>query len=103
MKVRGKYCFIQLLECCDEELRKDLTHSASGTLTDKTKIEVTEAIKTVAVLTGKQDDLARVALNNMRQDRDTTNSTQSAQCLYCGQAGVCKWDTLECPGCSKST
>ena len=28
---------IQLLECCDEQLRKDLTRTAGGTLTGKTE------------------------------------------------------------------
>ena len=33
-KVTGRDMIIQLLECCDENLRKDLTRSAIGTLTD---------------------------------------------------------------------
>ena len=94
-KVTGKDCVIQLLECCDEELRKDLTRSAGGTLTDKTEIVVTEAIKTLAARK-ENTMLARVALI-MRQDRDEPIRSFGARIR--GQAGVCKY-TLECPGCN---
>ena len=44
-KVQGKDKVIQLLECCEEQLRKDLTRTAGGSLTNKTAEEVLEAIK----------------------------------------------------------
>ena len=34
-KVTGKERVLQLLECCDDELRKDLTRSTVGSLSDK--------------------------------------------------------------------
>jgi hypothetical protein len=36
---------VQLLECCDEQLRKDLTRSAGGSLTNKSEEEVMAEIK----------------------------------------------------------
>ena len=44
-KVEGKDKVIQLLECCDEQLRKDLTRNAGGSLTNKFVEEVLAAIK----------------------------------------------------------
>lgn len=40
---------IQLLECCNEQLRKDLTRNTGSSLTNKTANEVMEAIKKLAV------------------------------------------------------
>ena len=39
-KITGKDKVIQLLECCDEPLRKDLTRNAGGSLTNKSVKEV---------------------------------------------------------------
>ena len=44
-KVTGKDKVVQLLECCDEQLHKDLTQNASGTLINKIEAEVLTAIK----------------------------------------------------------
>ncbi len=44
-KVLGKDKVIQLLECCDEQLRKDLTRTAGGTLTNKTEEDVLKGHK----------------------------------------------------------
>ena len=44
-KITGKDLVIQLLECCDEDLRKDLTKNAGGSLTSKPEIDVLAAIK----------------------------------------------------------
>ena len=44
-KIEGKDLVIQLLECCDEQLRKDLTRNAGGSLANKTADEVLAAIK----------------------------------------------------------
>ena len=40
---------LQLLECCDEELRKDLTRTAGGSLAGNTEAAVLPAIKQLAV------------------------------------------------------
>ena len=48
-KIDGCDKVIQLLECCEEPLRKDLTRSTVGNLTDKTEAEVLAAIRKLAV------------------------------------------------------
>ncbi len=57
---------LQLLECCDEQLRRDLTRVAGGTLADKSEEDV------LAALAVREENtmVARVTLQNMRQDRD---------------------------------
>ena len=94
--VAGKEKVIQLLVCCDEQLRKDLTRNAGGSLTDKTTDEVMAAIKKLAV---REENamVARVQLHNMRQDRDETIRSFGARLR--GQAGVCKF-LVTCPGCN---
>ena len=87
-KISGKDLVIQLLECCDEDLRKDLTCAAGGTLTEKSEADVLKAIKTLAV---REENImvARVALHEMRQDRDELIRSFGARVR--GQAGVCKY------------
>ena len=94
-KLTGTDKVIQLLECCDEQLQKDLTQTAGGTLTGKTETEVLEAIRNLAV---REENamVARETLHNMRQDRDESVLAFGAQLR--GQAGVCKFIT-ECTGC----
>ncbi|VDI03572.1 Hypothetical predicted protein [Mytilus galloprovincialis] len=70
-KVSGKDLVIQLLECCDETLRRDITRSAGGSLVDKSEQEVLAAMRTLAV---KEENtmVARVSLHGMTQDCDET-------------------------------
>lgn len=58
----------QLLECCDDGLRKDLTRTF-GALTSKNEQTILTNIKSLAV---RQENImvARVQLQQMRQDRD---------------------------------
>ena len=67
-KLVGTNKVIQLLECCDNQLRKDLTRNTGGTLTGKTEDEVLAAMKILAV---REENVmvARVTLHNMKQDR----------------------------------
>ena len=95
-KVTGAECVVQLLECCDETLRKDLTRSAGGSLTSKSEAEVLSAIRTLAVRE-ENTMVARVALHNMRQDRDEPVRNFGARLR--GQAGVCKF-IIPCPSCT---
>lgn len=44
-KINGKDKEIQLLECCDEQLCKDLTPNIGNLLTNKSTEEVLKAIK----------------------------------------------------------
>jgi len=87
-KLNGTDKIIQLLECCDEQLRKDLTRNARGTLTEKTKEEVFIAMRSLAVQE-ENTIVARVALHNMKQDRDEPVSAYGARLR--GQASVCKF------------
>ena len=69
------------MECCDKDLRKDLTRAAGGTLTTKTEEEVLAAIKILAV---REENamVARVTLHEMRQDRDKPIIDQAGVCKY---------------------
>ena len=91
-EIKGKAKVIQLLECCDDPLRKDLTRSAGGSLTTKTPKDLLAAIKKLAVRV-ESNMVARVTLQNMRQDRDEPLRNFRAR-----QAGVCKF-TIKCPNC----
>ena len=82
----------QLLECCDEELRKDLTRTF-GALASSDEETVLKNIKTLAV---RQENImvARVQLQQMRQDRDEPVRAFAARLR--GQAGVCNF-SVKCP------
>ena len=87
---------IQLLECCEETLRRDLTRNNGGTLTGKAEDVVLKAIKQLAV---REENVmvSRVNLLNMHQDRDEPVRNFAARLR--GQASVCKF-TIKCPNCS---
>ena len=95
-KIQGKEIVIQLLECCDENLRKDLTRNAGGSLVNKTAEEVMAAIKKLAV---RAEDVmvARVELHNMHQDRDEPVRNFTARLR--GQANICKFAATR-PNCA---
>ena len=94
-RVDGREKVLQLLECCDDDLRKDLTRSSVGTLSDKTEEQVLAAIKSLAVR-DENTMIARVTLNNSRQDRDEPIRSFCARLR--GQANVCKY-IIECQNC----
>ena len=94
-RLEGTDRVIQLLECCDDQLRKDLTRNAGGTLTDMTEEEVFTAMKRLAIRE-ENTMVARVTLHNMRQDRDEPVRAFGARLR--GQASVCKF-TQQCAGC----
>ena len=94
-KLEGTDRVIQLLECCDDQLRKDLTRIAGGSLTSMTEDQVLEAMKTLAIRE-ENTMVARVTLHNMRQDRDEPVHAFGARLR--GQASVCKF-TQKCPSC----
>ena len=87
-RVTGKEHIIQLLECCDEDLRKDLTRCAGGSLTNKTEQQVLDAMQQLAV---RQETtmVARVGLYEMRQDHDEPVRSYGARIR--GQANICKY------------
>ena len=94
-KLEGTDRVIQLLECCDEQLRKDLTRNAGGTLTGMTEDQVFKAMETLAIRE-ENTMVARVSLHNMRQDRDEPVRAFGARLR--GQASVCKF-TQKCLNC----
>ena len=95
-KVSGKDRVIHLLECCDEDLRKDLTRSAGCSLTSKSEDEVLTAMRKLAV---REENImvARVSLQNMKQDNDEPIRSFCARLK--GQANICKF-SVKCPTCS---
>ena len=48
-RLGGTDRIIQLLECCDDQLHKDLTRNAGGTLTAMTEDEVFAAMRKLAI------------------------------------------------------
>ena len=96
-KLVGPDRVLQLLECCDEQLRRDLTRNAGGTLAGGTEEEVLAAMKALAV---REENVmvARVTLHHMKQDRDEPIRAFAARLK--GQASVCKY-VKACPGCNQ--
>ena len=87
-KLQGKDVLFQLLECCDDALRKDLSRTSVGNLTDKTEENLIKFIKPLAVR--KENHLvARVELQQLRQDREEPVRAFCARLR--GQAGVCQF------------
>ena len=95
--ITGRDCTIQLLECCEENLRKDLTRSHGDGLRTKTEADLLEAIKSLAV---REENImvARVTLHGMKQDRE--ESVRAFGARIKGQAGVCKL-SVKCPNCER--
>ena len=79
---------IQLLKCCDDQLRKDLTRSVGGTLTTMTEDEVFSALRRLTVREGNTT-VATVTLQNMRHGPEEPFCAYGARLR--GQAGLCKF------------
>ena len=92
--LQGADIVFQLLECCDESLRKDLTR-AFGSLSSSDEATVLQKIQTLAV---RQENVmvARVQLQDMKQDRDEPVRAFAARLK--GQASVCQY-TVKCTSC----
>jgi hypothetical protein len=95
-KLDGKDKVIQLLECSEEPLRRDLTRTTGGKLTEKSVDDVLAAICKLAVRE-ENTMVARVTLHNMKQDRD--ESVRNFGARLRGQADICKF-VIDCPNCS---
>ncbi|XP_060562866.1 uncharacterized protein LOC132722387 [Ruditapes philippinarum] len=85
-QVKGSDLILQLLECCEETLRKDLTRATGGNLTGKPENEVLSAIRKLAV---REENamVARHKLHAMKQDREETIRNFGARVK--GQANIC--------------
>ena len=95
-RLTGPDVIYQLLECCDEALRKDLSRSFSN-LTSCSEDTLLSNIKSLAI---RQENImvARMQLQQMHQDRDEPARTFAARIK--GQAGVCQFD-VTC-GCGEN-
>ena len=76
--VRGEELVLQLLECCDETLRRDLCRNAGDSLATRSESDVIAAIKLLAVRE-ENTMIARVALHQLKQDRDEPVRTYGAR------------------------
>jgi len=68
-KITSKDLVIQLLECCEKDLRKDLTRAAGGSLTNKPEDEV------------RQDHDEAIDHARHLTWRSTTQTRSSVMCL----------------------
>ena len=91
-KLTGPDIVTQLLECCEEDLRKDLTRAAGRSLMNSSEEDVLGAIKSLAVH-AENTMVARVSLSNMRQGHE--ESIRSFHARIKGQADTCRYK-MEC-------
>ena len=87
-KLVGPDIVAQLLECCEEELRKDLTSAAGKSLMSSDEKDVLTAMKALAVR-AENTMVARVALSSMRHLEEPIRSFYTR---ISGQAGTCKYE-----------
>ena len=92
-RLTGADCVIQLLECCDEALRRDLTRLSGGTLSTQSEATVLASMRSLAVRE-ENTMVARLQLHNMTQDTDEPVRNFAARLR--GQAAVCRFST-PCP------
>ena len=97
-KIAGADIVYQLLETCDESLRKDLTR-CYGTLVGETEDNVLKFIKTLAIRP-ENIMVARVKLQNLHQERD--EPVRSFVARLRGQAGVCNFSKTKQCQCSQN-
>ena len=71
-KLLGADNVIQLLKCCDEQQRMDLTRNTSGALTEKSEDDVLTAMRILAVRE-KNGMIARVRLYNIETRQRRAN------------------------------
>ena len=96
-EITGKARILQLLECCDDKLRRDLTRTAGGSLTNKSKEDVLALMKNLAIR-AENPMVTRAKLQTMQQDHDEPVRAFSARVR--GQADTCQY-TVPCPDCGK--
>ena len=98
-KLTGSDVVTQLLECCEEDLRKDLTRAAGKSLVGSDEKDVLAAMRALAVR-AENTMVARVALSNMQQEHD--EPIRSFHARMKGQADTCKYE-MKCAklGCDQ--
>ena len=97
VQLTGQDLTIQLLECGDSNLRRDVTRNMGAPLPIEgmTERDLLAAIKSLAV-TAENTKVARVALSRMTQDR--TEPIRAFAARLRGQAEVCRF-LKKCPDC----
>ena len=97
VQLTGKDIPIQLLECCDSKLRRDVTRNEVGPLPVEEMSEE-DLLKAIRALAVKEENpkVARVALSRMTQDRGEPIRAFAARLR--GQAEVCRF-VKACTGC----
>ena len=95
-KIAAEEQVLQLLECCDERLRHDLTRNARRDLSEETVEIVLAAIKKIAVR-GENVKVARVALHGMSQGQE--ESVRAFGARLRGQASICKYNVSQVCAC----
>ena len=99
VQLSGQDTSIQLLECCDAKLRRDVTRNAIGPtpLEEMAEADLLKAIRALAVRE-ENPKVARVALSRMSQDRGEPVRAFAARLR--GQVEVCRF-TKKCAGCDR--
>ena len=90
-KITGTDVRVQLLECCDDHLRRDL-HRRNPRIDTLDEAAVLQAIRSLAVRE-ENTMVSRVNLHKMRQDRAEPIRTYAAR--LAGQAEICKF-SVQC-------
>ena len=97
-RLDGQDVVLQLLECCTEDLRRDLVHTEGRSLSKRSENEVLEAIKSLAVR--KENVIAsRAALRTLRQSKDEPIRSFAARIK--SKARTRKY-VATCPSCSEA-
>ena len=97
VRLTGTDVAIQLLECLEPKLRRDVTRNVVGPLPieDFSETDLLAAIRALAVRE-ENPKVARVALSRMVQDREEPIRSFAARLR--GQSEVCRF-TQKCSGC----
>ena len=96
-KISGSQEKTQLIECCSEEMKRNLIRLSGGSIQNKNIKDVMTAIEQLAV---REENImvARLDLHNMKQEND--ESIRSFLARLRGQASTCNF-TVECSDCQK--
>ena len=97
-KLQGVDILFQLLECCDDPLRKDITRTY-GTLSTETEENALKLIKNLAVRP-ENVLVSRVQLYSLHQDRD--EPVRSFVARLRGQSSVCQFQKSKLCSCSNN-
>ena len=98
-KITAEEQVLQLLECCDDRLRHDLTRNARKDLSEETVEVVLAAIRKLAVRS-ENLKVARVTLHSMCQGQE--ESVRAFGARLRGQASICKYEVSQACECGRN-